>query len=187
VEVIGEFSQGPVGRAIRRRYRERQERFVHFHTSEQFADQTHLLLLADTIAKVEEMSRSGAGALIIDRLFDSWLCYTLAARNRRGLDDATVRELYRSCSRKYVSADTVTVFLDLDVATALKRLSVRDHFGAGTAEQRGLEAVAQRFSELYSDRAVYRVDATGTPAEVTAEILEAVGPAGLNAWTVGCR
>ena len=175
IEVVGEFSQGPIGRAIQRCYRDRQERFLRFHTAEPFADQTYLTLLADSIAKAEEMSRSAAGMLIIDRLFDSWLCYTLAAGNRRGLDDATVRELHRNCSREHVPVGTVTIFLDLDVATALERLATRDGFGSKKAEKRRLETVAQEFTELYSSVPIQRVDASRSPAEVTAAILEAAG------------
>jgi thymidylate kinase len=175
VEAVGEFSQGPIGRAIRRCYRDRQERFVRFHGREPFADQTHLVLLADTVAKAEEMSRSAAGVLVVDRLFDSWLCYTLTAGNRRGLDDAMVRELHRDCSREHVPAGSVTVFLDLGVPAALERLATRDGFGSKQGEARRLEAVAQRFAELYSGTQVRRVDASRPPAELTAAILEAAG------------
>jgi dTMP kinase len=175
VEVVGEFSQGPIGRAIRRCYRERREPFVRFHGMEPFADQTHLVLLADTVAKAEEMSRSAAGMLVVDRLFDSWLCYTLAAGNCRGLDDATIRKLHRDCSLEHVPAGTVTVFLDLDVATALARLAARDGFESQEAETKRLEAVAQRFAKHYSSAPVRRMDASRSPAEVTAAILEAAG------------
>jgi thymidylate kinase len=175
VEVLGEFSRGPIGRTIRQSYKLQRERFVRFHASESFADETHLMLLADVIAKAEEMSRSDAGVMIVDRLFDSWLCYTLAAENLQGLGDEVARQLHRSCSERHVPADTLTIFLDLDVATALERLAIRDGFGVGKAAQHSLEAVARQFAELYARAPVRRIDAGQRPAEVTAAILEALG------------
>ncbi|HZF12258.1 MAG TPA: hypothetical protein VFE33_26015 [Thermoanaerobaculia bacterium] len=172
---IGEFSRGLIGRAVRRSYRLQRERFVRFHSADPFADQTHLLLLADTIAKAEEMSRSTAEILLVDRLFDSWLCYTLAAGDRRGLQDAAVRTLHQRCSREHVASDAVTVFLELEVMTALERITNRDGFELKRTEQQRLEATARQFADLYADAPVLRVDAGRSPAEVTAAILDAVG------------
>ena len=148
---------------------------MRFHAAEPFADQTYLVLLADAVAKAEEMLRSTADVLVVDRLFDSWLCYTLAAGDRRALDDTTVRQLHHDCSHEHVPVGTVTIFLDLDVAAVLKRLAARDGFGSKEAEAKRLEAVAQRFVELYSNAPVWRVDASRPPSEVTAAILEAAG------------
>lgn len=175
VETIGEFSRGLIGRAVRRSYWLRRERFVRIHDEDRFADQTHLLLLADTIAKAEEMARSEAELLFVDRLFDSWLCYTLAATNRHGLPDAMAWELHRNYSRQYASKDRVTIFLELDVATAMERLGTRDGFGFEKQAQQRLEAVARRFGEIYAGAPVQRVDAGRSPVEVTEAILQAVG------------
>jgi thymidylate kinase len=175
VEIVSEFSRGSIGRAIRSCYALQREPFVRFHGDDSFADQTHLLLLGDTIAKAEEMSRSAADLLLVDRLFDSWLCYTLTAQNRRALGDAAVRDLYRNCSREHVSGDAVTVFLELDTLTALKRLALRDGFDFKESAQLRLEAVAQQFVELYAGSSTIKVDAARPPSEVTAAILEAVG------------
>lgn len=175
VEVVAEFSRGSIGRAIRSRYALQREPFVRFHGDDAFADQTHLLLLGDTIAKAEEMSRSIADVLIVDRLFDSWLCYTLAAKNRRGIGDEAARELYRSCSREHVPIDAVTVLLEIDTMTARERLAARDGFGFGRAAQERLEAVARQFSDLYAGASIRRVDARRPPSEVTAAILGAIG------------
>jgi len=175
VQIFDEFSRGQVGRSIRRCYRRRRERFVRFHEEDLFADQTHLLLLADTIAKAEEVSRSEANISIVDRLFDSWLCYTLAAGDRHGLGDATVRDLYRSCSREHCADDAVTVFLELDTATALRRLVSRDGFRFDKTEECRLGEVARQFAELYTDTSILRVDAERPLSEVTAAIIASVG------------
>lgn len=174
VEIVSEFSRGPIGRAIRRGYGLRRERFICFHEADRFADQTYLLLLGDTIAKAEEMSRSGADLVLVDRLFDSWLSYSLAAGNRRVLEDATIQEIHRACSREHVSGNTVTVFLELDVAVAVKRLAARDSFGFKDAEQHRLEEVARQFAKLYLDASIIRVDAGRSPLEVTEAILKSL-------------
>lgn len=175
---VGEFSQGPIGRTARRGYRDRRERFVRLHGDERFADQTYLLLLADTVAKAEEITelrRASPGVILVDRLFDSWLCYTLAAGNRRGLADERVCELHQSCTDAYSSQDAVTVFLELDTETALERLAARDHFVARETERRLLEEVGRRFEELYARRSVRRVDACLAKTDLTIAIMRAVG------------
>lgn len=175
---VGEFSRGPIGRAARYGYRGQRERFVRLHDDERFADQTHLLLLADAVAKAEEIAelrRASARPVVADRLFDSWLCYTLAAGNRRGLADEQVRELHRSCIKVHVPGDAVTVFLELAPEAAFERLAVRDGFSAGEAEKQRLEEVAHHFGELYTRQPVRRVDASLNKASVTAAILRATG------------
>lgn len=175
---VGEFSRGPIGRAARRGFRRGKERFVRLHGDERFAAQTHLLLLADTVAKAEEIAqlrRAPGGPVLSDRLFDSWLCYTLATGDRLGLSDERVRELYRSCVEAHVPGDAVTVFLEIAPGAALERLESRDGFAAREAERRRLEEVARRFGELYARQPVRRVDAGLAKASVTAAILRAVG------------
>lgn len=175
VAIVSEFSRGSIGRTIRRRYHSERQRFVHFHSKDRFSDQTHLVLLADTIAKVEEMSQLTVEVVLVERLFDSWLCYTLAAGSRCMLTDSAVRDLHLKCSEEHVSGDSITVFLELDAATAIRRLATRDGFGQEESEDRRLESVAWQFSELYADTSIIRVDARRTPLEVTEEIIDAVG------------
>jgi thymidylate kinase len=179
---VGEFSRGPIGRGARYGYRGRRERFVRLHGDERFADQTYLLLLADAVAKAEEIAelrQASAKPVLADRLFDSWLCYTLAAGDRRGLADKQVRELHRSCTKEHVPGDAVTVFLELSPEAAFERLKTRDGFSAGEAEKQRLEKVARHFGEIYARRPVRRVDASLGKSSVTAAILRATG---LASW-----
>ena len=175
VEIVGEFSRNAIGRAARRCYQMNRERFVRFHASEAYADQTHLVMLADAVSKAEEVSTSTADVVLIDRLFDSWLCYSLAGKKRRVLSSADVlEELYRRSREEYLS-DSQTVFLEVDVATALERLASRDDFGLKEGSERQLQELAWFFSELYTRVPVHRVAAGRPFAEVTTAIAEAVG------------
>jgi len=174
-EVVGEFSAGPIGRLIKAVYRDKRRRFLRLHSTERFADQTHLVLLADTIAKAEEIAASSADHLLVDRLFDSWLCYTLAANNRLVLSDGLVRQLYWHCRPEHVSSKIITIFLAVDVDTALERLSNRDGLRDRPEDRIRLELVARQFEELYTYVPVVRVQAEGKSSEVTASIIKAIG------------
>lgn len=172
VDLVGEFSKRTIGRSISEAYSERQERFLRFHTTEAFADQTHFMLLADTVSKVEEASESEAEHVIIDRLFDSWLCYTLAAKNRLALNDELACRLYRSCVSQYLRQNHLTIHLNLDVETAIQRLALRDRFGANASDRRRLEDVSRKFRYLYKNRPVTTIAANRDPEEITESIIQ---------------
>ena len=173
--LVREFSSGLIGGLITRTYKRRRERFLRFHENDRFADQTYLLLLADSIAKAEEASCATEDVVLIDRLFDSWLCYAQAGENRLALDDRQVWDLYCNCVKAHLPSDAVTVFLEVEVDTAIRRLNDREDFGVGAPDRERLVAVARNFEELYNRSPAIRVPADREPVKVTATILEAIG------------
>jgi thymidylate kinase len=173
--ILNEFSGGAIGEMIKLTYQARRDRFVSFHRSDGFADLTHFLLLSDVIAKAEQASRAEADVLLIDRLFDSWLCYALSDRGLAVLDEPLLRSIHRSCTQEYLPANAAVVFLEVDVDTALERLKAREDFGVGAPDRERLEEVCRNFEELYASSTVVRVPANREPAKVTAAILDALG------------
>jgi thymidylate kinase len=171
VESVGEFSSRATGRTLRRCYRGGRRRFVRLHDDDAFADQTHFLLLADTIAKSEQIHDSRADLVIVDRLFDSWLCYTLTA-GEGVLSHAVARHLHARCRQRLLGVRTLAVFLDVQVGTALVRLDRRDRFGVGPGDGERLELARDFFRGLYADDLGVTVDGEQVPALVTAEILD---------------
>lgn len=140
-------------------------------------DATEALLFAaaraDHVAKLIRPSVAEGKWVLCDRFVDSTRAYQGGAG---GVSDADILDLHRVGSGGLLPDRTIV--LDLPVEEGARRAAARsaetDRMGAKSADY--YERVAARFRELATqETARFRiVDASGTPATVTARILDAL-------------
>ncbi len=113
-------------------------------------------------------SLAAGKVVILDRYYFS----TMAYQGTRGFDPAEIRRK----NEEFAPVPDLLLIMDLDVDTALGRIGTRGDAANEFEKRENLERCREIFLSLQPENFVRVINSRGTPDEVAAQVLEAVGP-----------